>query len=89
MTKINDYKPPQLAEKWGVHTSKVYDFIRSGELRAYDISSATSKRPQWRIPPDAVIEFEERRRGGKKTATKKRRGRRRRKKKTVSRHFDD
>ena len=54
--------PPQLAKRWGIKPEKVIAFIRSGELRAFDISMrAGVGRPRFRIPVDAVIEFENRR----------------------------
>ena len=53
--------PPELARRWRVKPSKVLGFIRSGELRAFDVSSRPGGRPRFRIPVDAVIEFENRR----------------------------
>lgn len=56
------FTPPTLAKRWGVKPEKVIGFIRSGELRAFDISErAGVGRPRFRIPLDAVIEFEHRR----------------------------
>ncbi len=53
--------PPELARRWRVKPSKVLGFIRSGELRAFDVSSRPGGRPRFRIAIDAVIEFENRR----------------------------
>ena len=54
--------PPKLAVRWGVKPEKVIGFIHSGELRAFDVSVRVGVgRPRYRIPPDAIIEFESRR----------------------------
>ena len=53
------FTPPKLAERWGVKSEKVIAFIRSGELRAFDVSvRAGVGKPRFRIPLDAVIAFE-------------------------------
>lgn len=76
----------EVAERLKIDKRKIIEWITSGELRAVNVATDTSQRPQWRIPPDAVIEFEQQRAGGKKTATKKRRGNRRTE--TLTRHFE-
>ncbi len=54
--------PPKLAVRWGVKAEKIIAFIRTGELRAFDISQSPGLgKPRYRISPDAVIEFENRR----------------------------
>lgn len=53
--------PPQYAERLGVDVAKVHIWIRRGELRAINVAETLNGRPRWRIPPDAVVEFEERR----------------------------
>ena len=55
------FSPPQLAKRFGVKPSKIVRFIRAGELRAIDLAAAGSKRPRFRISPEAVAEFERRR----------------------------
>lgn len=51
--------PPQLAELWGVGTSKVLAWIHSGELRAINAATRpTGERPRWLIDPDDVTAFE-------------------------------
>ena len=51
--------PPQLAKEWGVSPDKVVAFIRSGELRAIDISSNRgSPRPRYLIDIDDLRAFE-------------------------------
>ena len=53
--------PPALAKRWGITPEKIIAFIRRGELRAFDVASPGSNRPRFRIPADAVVEFENRR----------------------------
>lgn len=53
--------PNQLAARYGVGVHKVLGWIRRGELRALNVASELSKRPQWRISADALAEFENRR----------------------------
>ena len=56
------YTPPQLAKLWGIKPGSVLGFIRSGELRAFDISSKPGVgRPRWKISLDSIIEFQNRR----------------------------
>lgn len=57
------FNPAQVAEMWGVSHDKILEFIKSGELRAFDVSSKNSRRPQFKIPRAALGEFEERRSG--------------------------
>lgn len=53
------YTPPKLAQRWGVKPEKVIAFIRSGELRAFDISKHPGVgKPRFRISPEAVADFE-------------------------------
>jgi excisionase family DNA binding protein len=49
--------PRQLAKCWGVSKDKVLGWIHTGLLRAIDVRSANSSRPQYRIPGDAVQAF--------------------------------
>ena len=54
--------PPELARRWRVKPERVIVWIKSGELRAFDVSSRPGEgRPRYRIPIDAVHEFERRR----------------------------
>jgi len=53
--------PAKLAERWGVKVDKVHGFIRNGELVAINVASSLAGRPRWRIPLEAVRQFEERR----------------------------
>ncbi|MCA9265919.1 MAG: helix-turn-helix domain-containing protein [Planctomycetales bacterium] len=53
--------PPVLAKQWGVSPDKVLNFIRSGELRAIDISSSRGVRPRYLIDVADIEAFENRR----------------------------
>ena len=54
--------PPELAKRWRVKPERVIAWIKSGELRAFDVSSRPGVgKPRYRIPQDAIIEFENRR----------------------------
>jgi hypothetical protein len=54
--------PGQYAGKLGVRGPQVLGWINSGQLRAIDVSSKPGTgRPTWRIPLDAICEFEARR----------------------------
>lgn len=53
------FVPRELAARWGVCIDKVLNFIRSGELRAFNVAAKTSKRPRYRILLESVREFEE------------------------------
>lgn len=54
--------PPKLAQRWGVKPETILRFIRTGELRAFDVSRNPGVgRPRYRIPLDAIVEFENRR----------------------------
>lgn len=56
--------PPELARRWRVKPERIIAWIRSGELRAFDVSSNPGVgRPRYRISLDATIEFENRRSG--------------------------
>ena len=53
--------PPQLAREWGIGAKKVHAWIRSGELRAVDVSTRLGGRPRYLIDQAAITEFEARR----------------------------
>ena len=57
------FNPAQVAEMWGISRDKVLGFIKSGELRAFNVASKNSRRPQFKIPSAALREFEEQRSG--------------------------
>jgi hypothetical protein len=53
------FVPRELAARWGVCVDKVLNFIRAGELRAFNLASKTSKRPRYRISVAEVERFEQ------------------------------
>lgn len=55
--------PAQVAEMWGVSHDKVLEFIRTGELEAFNVASKKSRRPQFKIPLAALKAFQEQRAG--------------------------
>ncbi|REJ82669.1 MAG: DNA-binding protein [Planctomycetota bacterium] len=58
MTAFKCLTPPELAAEWRCKSERVLELIRSGELRAFTLSRPGSRRPRWRIPRDAVAEYE-------------------------------
>lgn len=55
--------PADVAARWGVAHDKVLEFIKTGELAAFNVASKRSSRPQYRINESAIAAFEERRSG--------------------------
>ncbi|NQU23814.1 MAG: helix-turn-helix domain-containing protein [Candidatus Nealsonbacteria bacterium] len=53
--------PPAVAKRYGVKPERILGWIRSGEIRAIDVSSKGSKRPRFRIDPKDLEVFELRR----------------------------
>ncbi len=56
--------PPTLtvqdvADRLRVDPAKITRRIRAGELRALNVANPGSRRPRYRIDPDALAEFEE------------------------------
>ena len=49
--------PPQIAEQLGVAHEKILNFIRTGELRAIDLSSCRGSRPRWHISREDLESF--------------------------------
>ena len=48
-----------LCERYGVNEHTVLGWIRSGELRAINVGrKAGSKKPRWRVTPEALASFE-------------------------------
>lgn len=53
------YTVRDVAVRYEVREHQVLGWIRSGHLRAVDVSSRPGTgRPSWRIMPDALCEFE-------------------------------
>lgn len=50
--------PPQYAKSRGIDPQTARDRIASGELRAVNFAAKGCKRARWRIPPEAIVEFE-------------------------------
>ncbi len=69
--------PPQLARQWQVSPDKVIGFIRSGELRAFNVAAKPHGRPRWRISAADAVAFEQRRAAIPPLPTPRRRTRRR------------
>ena len=66
--------PPELARRWRVKPERVIVWIKSGELRAFDVSSRPGVgKPRYRIPQDAIIEFEKSRSAAQVKTTRRRR----------------
>jgi hypothetical protein len=57
------YNPAQVAQMWGISHDKVLEFIRTGELDAFNVASKSSRRPQFKIPAAALQAFQEQRPG--------------------------
>ncbi len=51
--------PPEVAARYRVKPDKVLGWIRTGQLRAVNVSD--SRRPRWRIAPADLEAFEEKR----------------------------
>jgi hypothetical protein len=49
--------PPRLAKEWGVSTTKVDAFIKSGELRAINLATDRTGRPRYVIYLEDVERF--------------------------------
>jgi hypothetical protein len=58
MPDLRCISPPELAKEWGIDPSTILAHIRAGRLRAFSTSPPGTKRPRWKIPPEAVAEFE-------------------------------
>jgi hypothetical protein len=50
---------PHLAKEWGVAPAKVFAFIKSGELKAIDISTSRGQRPRYLIDRADIEAFEQ------------------------------
>ena len=47
-----------IAERFGVTHHTILHWIAQGVLRTVDVSRNSTGRPQWRISPEAISEFE-------------------------------
>jgi hypothetical protein len=51
-----------LCERYGVRPHTVLSWIKTGELKALNVSRRPgAKRPSWRVPPESLAAFEARR----------------------------
>ena len=50
-------RPSEVAKELRVSAFKVIGWIRAGELRASNVASKSSIRPQWLVPREAVDDF--------------------------------
>lgn len=57
------FSPAELAAAWGVSHDKILEFIKTGELEAFNVASRRSRRPQFKVTLAAVKAFQERRSG--------------------------
>ena len=64
--------PRAVAKRWSVCVDKVLRFIRTGELRAFNVASQESQRPRYRISIEEVRRFEEQTRSTATPVTEKR-----------------
>jgi hypothetical protein len=53
-----------ICRRYRVGADKVRRWIARNELRAVNTAAVLCRRPRWVIPPDALVEFENRRTGG-------------------------
>lgn len=59
-TEMNGwFTPSQIAKSRRISVSKVYAWIRSGELEAVDHARTKGFRPRWRISPEALSRFDQ------------------------------
>ncbi len=61
--ELSYLNPAQVAAMWGISHDKVLEFIKDGELVAFNVASKTSRRPRYKISMAAVKAFEEQRSG--------------------------
>ncbi|RIK74725.1 MAG: hypothetical protein DCC68_22510 [Planctomycetota bacterium] len=51
-------KVPEYADECGVSQHTVLDWIRTGELAAFNVARKPGGRPSWRISREAIEQFE-------------------------------
>ena len=80
LSRVQYFTPWQAAKRMNVSKETVIGWIKSGELRAFDVALVLGNRPCYRIAEDDIQAFEEkmqrtrsrsRNRGEKKRASKK------------------
>jgi hypothetical protein len=50
-----------LCHRWKVGPDKIRGFLRRGELVGVNLATTLAGKPQWRITPESVEQFERRR----------------------------
>jgi hypothetical protein len=60
-TAVSGFSVADLCRRWKVGPDKVHRFLRSGELIGVNLATNLSGKPQWRISPEAVEQFERKR----------------------------
>jgi hypothetical protein len=60
-TVVSGFTVADLAKRWRIGEGKIHGFLRRGELIGVNLATHLSARPQWRITPEAVEQFERRR----------------------------
>ena len=53
------YAVKDLCDRFAVGEHTILGWIKSGELKAVDVSRRLGGRPKWRITPEALAAFEE------------------------------
>jgi excisionase family DNA binding protein len=67
--------PPEIAKLLKIKPETIRAFIHRGDLKAVDLRSPGSSRPQWRIMPEHLAEFLERKTAREKIQPTRRRRR--------------
>lgn len=58
---LESFTPPKLARLWQVKPVTVLEWIRAGELVAFDVAKKGSMRPRYRITKAEAEAFQQRR----------------------------
>lgn len=74
-TPLSGYSVTDLSRRWRVSGDKIRSFIRKGELVAVNMAANLSARPQWRITPESVEQFEKKRSSNPPPSAPRRRSR--------------
>ena len=59
--EANMLTPQTIARRLGISVDKVHGWIRSGELRAFNLAARIGRRPRYRIAADDLADFTTRR----------------------------
>jgi hypothetical protein len=60
-THLHGFSVADLCRRWKIGPDKIHAFIRRGELMAVNVATNLAGRPQWRVTPESVEQFERRR----------------------------